>query len=127
MSQQGPFLPPPSPGSSVGPGRQGRGQRLPRWVICVVAGVVIGVLVGVVLLPSFLSGDDRESIEYSELRQLVADDQVQSIEWDNENGSISGTLDDGTEFSSNGPIAPSDEDMDLLHEHNVDVEFHTRR
>jgi hypothetical protein len=125
MSTQSPLPPPPSPGRSRGPGRQGRDQQLPRWAIWVVAGALIGVLIGVLLFSSFLSGSDRESIEYSQLRQLVADDQVQSIEWDADNGSISGTLDDGTEFSSNGPIEPSEEDLALLFEHNVDVEFHT--
>jgi cell division protease FtsH len=123
MSQQSPPPPPPppSPGRSRGPGRPGRDQQLPKWAIWVLAGALIAVL----LLPSLLTQSDRTDIDYSTLRERVADDRVESLKWDNNNGSITGTLDDGTEFSSNGPLEPPEEDLALFREHNVEVTFDT--
>src|SRR5829696_8730695 len=123
MSQQSPPPPPPppSPGRSRGSGRQGRDQQLPRWAIWVLA----GALVAVFLLPNLFTQTDRDSIDYSDLREQVANDKVQSIEWNNTNGSINGTLDDGTEFESNGPLEPPAEDLSLFREHDVDVTFDT--
>jgi cell division protease FtsH len=126
MSQQSPPPPPPppSPGRSRGPGRPGRpgrDQQLPRWAIWVLGGALLAVF----LLPGLLTQSDRKDIDYSTLRRDVAADRVQSIEWDNNDGSISGTLTDGTEFSSHGPVDPPEEDMTLFREHDVDVKFST--
>jgi len=82
-------------------------------------------LVAVFLLPNLFTQTDRDSIDYSDLREQVANDKVQSIEWNNTNGSINGTLDDGTEFESNGPLEPPAEDLSLFREHDVDVTFDT--
>jgi cell division protease FtsH len=79
----------------------------------------------VFLVPSLLPKSNRENIDYSTLRQRVAEDKVKSIEWDNNDGSITGTLEDGSEFSSNGPIEPPPNDLTLFREHDVDVKFDT--
>jgi cell division protease FtsH len=79
----------------------------------------------VFLLPNFFTQTERESVDYSDLREQVANDRVQSIEWNNTSGSITGTLDDGTEFQSNGPLEPPAEDLSLFREHDVDVTFDT--
>jgi cell division protease FtsH len=92
---------------------------MPRWTIWVLGGVLAAVL----LLPSVVSRDSRESISYTELRSKVAEDQVEEITWSNNGGDITGTLSDGTEFSSNGPNEPPEEDLALFREHDVDVEF----
>ncbi len=53
----------------------------------------------------------------------VAEDEVEEITWSNDGGSITGTLNDGTEFTSNGPNEPPEEDLALFREHDVNVEF----
>src|SRR5690606_12854621 len=113
--------PPPSPGRSRGPGPGGRdGQSpMPRWAIWVLA----GALVAMFLLPSLFSTDDRTKIPYSDLREKVAAGQVEEITWSNDGGDIDGTLTDGTEFTSNGPVEPPEEDLALFRDHDVEVEF----
>src|SRR5918992_496877 len=101
MSQQSPPPPPPPPPpgrSSRGSGSGGRDQQMPRWAIWVLAGVIVSMFV---LSPLFTS-DNRTDIAYSDLRDRVAADEVREITWSNDGGSISGTLEDGTEFSSIG-------------------------
>jgi cell division protease FtsH len=122
MSQQSPPPPPPpSPGrSSRGPGSGGR-ESLPRWSIWVLAGVVLAVLV----LPTFMNRTNRQEIDYSDLLAQVQQGEVQEITWDNNDGSITGKLKDGTEFESNGPLEPSEDDRALFREHDVQVKFDT--
>src|ERR671916_475936 len=122
MSQQSPPPPPPPPPpgrSSRGSGSGGREQQMPRWAIWVLAGVIVSMFV---LSPLFTS-DNRTDIAYSDLRDKVAADEVREITWSNDGGSITGTLDDGTEFSSNGPTEPPEDDLALFREHDVNVEF----
>src|SRR5262245_33540747 len=120
MSQPPPPPPPPPPSgrSSRGQGAGGR-EQMPRWTIWVLGGVLAAVL----LLPSVMSRDSRKSISYTELRTKVAADQVEEITWSNNGGNITGKLSDGTEFSSNGPNEPPEEDLALFREHDVNVEF----
>src|ERR671916_101311 len=122
MSQQSPPPPPPPPPpgrSSRGSGSGGRDQQMPRWAIWVLGWVIVSMFV---LSPLFTS-DNRTEIAYSELRTKVAADEVREITWSNDGGSITGTLDDGTEFSSNGPTEPPEDDLALFREHDVNVEF----
>jgi cell division protease FtsH len=123
MNQQSPPPPPPppSPGrSSRGSGTGGR-ESLPRWSIWVLAGVVLAVLV----LPTFMNRTDRQEVDYSDLLTQVQQDKVQEITWDNNDGSITGKQKDGTEFESNGPLEPSEDDRALFREHDVQVKFDT--
>jgi cell division protease FtsH len=92
---------------------------MPRWVIWVVAGLLLAVFV----VPTMLSRTDRTKIGYSDLRTMVAEDKVQEITWSNDGGDITGTLKDGTEFASTGPDTPTEDDMALFREHDVDVKF----
>jgi cell division protease FtsH len=123
MSQQSPPPPPPppSPGrSSRGSGTGGR-ESLPRWSIWVLAGVVLAVLV----LPTFMNRTDRQEVDYSDLLTRVSQDEVREITWDNNDGSITGELKNGSEFASNGPLEPSEDDRALFREHDVKVQFDT--
>jgi cell division protease FtsH len=123
MSQQSPPPPPPPPS----PGRSSRGQgsggreSLPRWSIWVLAGVVLAVLI----LPTFMNRTNRQEIDYSDLLTRVSQDEVQEITWDNNDGSITGKLKNGSEFESNGPLEPSEDDRALFREHDVQVTFDT--
>ena len=95
------------------------GQQMPRWAIWVLG----GALVALIFLMSMTSSDNREKIAYSDLRTKVAADQVDEITWSNDGGEITGTLTDGTEFASNGPAEPPEDDLALFREHDVEVEF----
>jgi cell division protease FtsH len=79
------------------------------------------------LLPSMLGGDDGNEIHYTEFMQAVNDGDVKSIEIDNTNGSISGTFDDDTEFSTTGPLDGGIPESDLaeLRRQNVEVSYVT--
>ncbi|MDD9369733.1 MAG: ATP-dependent zinc metalloprotease FtsH [Acidimicrobiales bacterium] len=126
MSQQSPPPPPPPPppgrssrGSRGSGGTGGSGQQMPRWAIWALAGVIVAMF----LVAPLFTSDNRTDIAYSDLRTKVAADEVQEITWSNDGGSITGTLDDGTEFSSNGPTEPPEDDLALFREHDVNVEF----
>jgi cell division protease FtsH len=91
--------------------------------------VLAGALIAVFLLPGFLTPDSRESIDYSDVLDRISNDNsgddVASLEWNNTNGSINGTLEDGTEFTSNGPLEPSEADRQLFSEEGVELTFET--
>jgi cell division protease FtsH len=83
------------------------------------------VVLAVLVLPTFMNRTDRQEIDYSDLLARVQQDEVRELTWDNNDGSISGELENGTEFESNGPLEPSEEDRALFREHDVDVKFDT--
>jgi len=114
--------PPPSPGrNSRGSGLGGREQQMPRWGIWALAGALVVVFF---LLPGLVSRDSRAKIGYSDLRTKVTEDKVAEITWSNDGGSITGKLEDGTEFSSTGPPpGPPEDDLALFREHDVAVKF----
>jgi cell division protease FtsH len=87
--------------------------------------VLAGVVLAVLILPTFMNRTDRKEVDYSDLLAKVQQDQVQEITWDNNDGSITGQLKDKTEFQSNGPLEPSEDDRALFREHDVQVKFDT--
>jgi len=100
----------------------GSDQSLPRWAPWA---LLIVILAAVLVIPGLFTGSHRTQIDYSDLRTKVADDEVESITWNNNDGSIHGTLKDGTEFESNGPTTPPDDDLALFRQHDVTVKFET--
>ncbi len=92
---------------------------MPRWAIWVLAAAVLSIF----LLPSLIPRDKGNEIAYTELQSQVAADKVESITWSNNGGSITGKLKNGEEFSSHGANTPTEEDMALFREHDVEVTF----
>jgi cell division protease FtsH len=82
-----------------------------------------GVILAVLILPSLINQTNRKEIDYSDLLTQVQQDEVREITWNNNDGHITGTLEDGTEFQSNGPVEPSEDDRALFREHDVTVKF----
>jgi cell division protease FtsH len=116
MSPESP--PPPGPGgnrSTNGNGRPGD-QGWPRWTIWVLFAVIAGAL----LLPSLLSTNQGTQISYGDFLNDLRSDQVQDASFNNTNGNISGTLNDGTDFSTTGPVEPPDADQALMTEKGVE-------
>jgi cell division protease FtsH len=87
--------------------------------------VLAGVVLAVLILPTFMNRTNRQEIDYSDLLARVSQDEVQEITWDNNDGSITGKLKNGSEFESNGPLEPSEDDRALFREHDVQVKFDT--
>jgi len=87
--------------------------------------VLAGVVLAVLVLPTFMNRTNRQEVDYSDLLTQVQQDKVQEITWDNNDGSITGKLNNGTEFESNGPLEPSEDDRALFREHDVQVKFDT--
>jgi cell division protease FtsH len=122
MSPQGPPPPPPPPPRD----QRGGGRRdigWPRWSWWILGGLVLVAL----LLPSMFTRESAKEVTYSEFLTSVRRDQVESIEIDNNDGSIEGKLKDGTEFVTTGPVdggIPAS-DKALLDENGVEVSFKT--
>jgi cell division protease FtsH len=87
--------------------------------------IAIGVFLAIFLVPSLIGGDSGEELTYTEFIELAESGDVASVEINNGDGSISGELDDGTEFSSTGggDRGLSEADEQLLRDRNVDITF----
>ncbi len=118
-----PESPTPPPGESRGSGRFGSDQGWPRWTIFVLVAVVLGAI-GLQFLASSTNSDQ---ISYGEFITKLQDNEVKDAAtnnadatFDNTNGHISGTLTDGSNFSTTGPLQPTDADQQLMTEKGVD-------
>jgi len=134
MSNLPPPPPPPPPGGRGPggsptpperprqPGRQGRPTPgLPRWTVWILIGVVAALLFG----SQLLSTDDGKSIPYSQFLTEAKNGQVASAKYNNDSGTISGELTDGTKFTTTGPIPLPDADQAMLQEKVPGFQFHT--
>ncbi|MDZ7675265.1 MAG: ATP-dependent zinc metalloprotease FtsH [Acidimicrobiales bacterium] len=126
MQPQSPPPPPPPEGREPGKGPDGRSSILsgmPKWSIWVLLGVLVLGFTVAGLFPS----DSSEDLTYSEFRQEVVAGDVDEITIDNNNGNIDGTYNDGSKFSSTGPVdggIPED-DLTLLQDNDVSVSYET--
>ncbi len=86
--------------------------------------VAIGVFLAIFLVPTLLSSDSGDEITYSQFISNVSAGEVESLEWENGTGKITGELSDGTKFQTTGAAdGPSDSDKALLDERAVDYNF----
>ena len=115
-SDQNPAPPGPSggPGGTRRPGEPG----WPRWSVFVLLGVILLVLIG----SSLLTTSEGEPMSYGDFLEKLENDEVAEATFNNTNGHITGELDDGTQFSANGPIDPPDADTDLMAAKGVEFE-----
>src|SRR3954468_6233768 len=97
MSPQTPPPPPPPPPQrdQRSPLRQGMGSW-PRWSIWVLLAIVAAAL----LLPSLFSGSEGVGLNYTDFVAQVRNENVKSIEWNNNNGHINGEFADGAKFTT---------------------------
>jgi cell division protease FtsH len=87
--------------------------------------VLLGVILAALFLPSLLSQPSGETVSYGDFVNQLRDDQVEEATFDNSNGEITGTLDDGTDFKTTGPVQLSDEDITLFSEKGVEFKTPT--
>ncbi|CAB4697876.1 unannotated protein [freshwater metagenome] len=112
-----PETPPPPSGSGEGrsSGRFGGDGGWPRWTIL----VLLAVVVGAIGLQFVASSTPSTQISYGEFIEDLNSGQVKEATFDNANGNISGTLNDGSKFSTTGPVKPTDADQALFTEKGV--------
>ena len=112
-----PETPPPPSGSGEGRngGRFGGDGGWPRWTIL----VLLAVVVGAIGLQFIASSTPSNQISYGQFIDDLTGNNVKNATFDNANGHISGTLNDGSNFSTTGPIKPTDADQALFTEKGV--------
>jgi len=100
------------------------GQGMPKWGLWALLGLTLSI---VVLGPLLSGADDPDKIAYSSFMADVREGNVESVEIDNTNGSITGKLAGGEEFRTTGPLDGGipDADLEVLREEGVDVEYKT--
>ncbi len=84
------------------------------------------MIVAVIALSTLTAPADEEATEldYADFRAKVAADQVTSVDLHQDSGNIEGRLDDGTEFTAQGPPGGLPEaDIRLLDAHDVDRNY----
>jgi cell division protease FtsH len=125
MPSEPPPPPPPPPPERRNPHREptpeGQQTGWPRWI----AWVALAAIVAIFILPSVLSGDSGDPIAYDEFLVQVGEGQVTEVKVDNNNGEIDGTLADGSEFTTTGPLQIPDADLEFMRENIPTVEFDT--
>src|SRR5690606_34077466 len=114
--------PPPRDQRGGSPLRNGD-SGMPKWGLW----ALLGLTLAIVLSSSFMGSGGGDEISYSEFMAEVRDGNVESIKVDNTNGDITGELDDGSEFTTTGPLDGGipDSDLSVLREQDVKVEYRT--
>jgi cell division protease FtsH len=72
-----------------------------------------------------LSSDNGKSMSYTDFINQAKAGAVKSARYSNDSGSITGELNDGTKFSTTGPIPLPDADQALLQQKIPDFKYHT--
>ncbi|HEY6533172.1 MAG TPA: ATP-dependent zinc metalloprotease FtsH [Acidimicrobiales bacterium] len=116
MSPETPTPPNGERGESRGSGRFSSDQGWPRWTIL----VLVAVVVAAILLQILASSTPTDQISYGDFLTKLTADEVSDATFNNANGNISGSLDNGSNFSTTGPLQPSDADQALMTEKGVE-------
>ena len=113
------------PRGSGGPGQnqQDGNSRtpLPRWAVWAIIATVLALGIG----SQMFATDTGERLSYTEFLQQVRAGKVEKITLNNATNTISGTLTDGSKFTTTGAVQLSDADEQLLKERGVDYDYRT--
>jgi cell division protease FtsH len=94
---------------------------MPKWAVWLIVGVAIALIIGPRLVPT----TDPTRVTYTEFLELVENSRVREVRINNLTNVISGTLNDGSNFSTTGATALSDADEQLLKAKGVDYDYST--
>jgi cell division protease FtsH len=99
------------------------GQRtpLPRWAVWAIIAAVLALGVG----SQMFAADTGERLSYTEFLEQVRAGKVERVTLNNATNTITGTLTDGSKFSTTGAVQLSDADEQLLKERGVDYDYKT--
>jgi cell division protease FtsH len=105
-----------------GKGRSPKGDNgLPSWLVWVLVAVV-----GLTVVSALsLSSTPAESIPYSSFVSQVKDGKVESVTWNNADGTITGATRSGEDFRTKGPLEAPTELVTAMVDEGVDVTFET--
>ena len=109
--------PPPGPPGDAPKGFSSE-QGWPRWTIW----VLVAVIAAVIIVPGLISTSSGEPLAYGDFIDRLGTEQVADATYDNTTSMITGTLADGTEFTTTAPAAPPDADLDLMSANGVTFE-----
>ncbi|MDQ1423352.1 MAG: cell division protease FtsH, partial [Acidimicrobiaceae bacterium] len=116
-----PDSPPLEPRDSQRPGRRSLrpGPGWPRWATWAALGLVLLLF----LVAPLFSPSKGNKITYSQFLDRVRVGRVESVDIDNNSGSISGTDKSGDKFTVHGPSLLPPDDLKVLRDHNVKYDF----
>jgi cell division protease FtsH len=100
---------------------QGTRPPMPRWAIWAIVAAVITIGVGAQMFTTTTG----EKLSYTEFLQQVRNGSVQKVTINNATNTITGTLSDGSKFSTTGAVTLSDADEQLLKQMGVDYDYKT--
>ena len=94
-----------------GTGQDASGQNKNRIILSV---VVMVVIVAVLVIPGLVKKSNTSQLTYNSWLTQVNDKQVKTATVDQSSGTISGTLADGTNYTSSGPNPVTDSEQTAL-------------
>ena len=111
-----------SPRNQKGQGAdQGNRPPMPRWAIWAIVAAIITIGVGAQMFTTAAG----EKLSYTEFLQQVRNGSVQKVTINNATNTITGTLSDGSKFTTTGAVTLSDADEQLLKQMGVDYDYKT--
>jgi cell division protease FtsH len=118
-----PDLPGSGPPNANGPGGAATpGPNRNRLILYVVIAVVV---LGALFIPTLTNKTNATSLSYNTFLNDVNGKQVKTANIDTATGVITGTLDNGTNYTSNGPTPVLDTEISALHTANVQYKLVT--
>jgi cell division protease FtsH len=103
---------PPGPMNSGGPGEGAPGQNRNRLVLYLVIALAI---LAVLIVPSLMHTSHATSLSYNTFLNDLSGKQVKNASVNNATGVITGTLNNGTSYTVNGPSPVVDSEVTALH------------
>jgi len=102
---------PDGPAAPGGPGQDAPGQNRNRIILSV---VVMVVILAVLIVPGLVKKSNTTQLTYNSWVTQVNDKQVKTATVDQSNGTISGTLEGGANYSVSGPYPVTDSEEATL-------------
>ena len=100
---------------------QGNRPPMPRWAIWAIVAAIITIGVGAQMFTT----PTGEKLSYTEFLQQVRNGSVEKITINNATNTITGTLSDGSKFTTTGAVTLSDADEQMLKQMGVDYDYKT--
>ena len=94
---------------------------MPRWAIWAIVAAIVTIGVGAQMFTT----PTGEKLSYTEFLRQVRNGSVEKITINNATNTITGTLSDGSKFTTTGAVTLSDADEQMLKQMGVDYDYKT--
>ncbi|HLN06097.1 MAG TPA: ATP-dependent metallopeptidase FtsH/Yme1/Tma family protein, partial [Acidimicrobiales bacterium] len=121
MSRQPQDMRPGNGSGRAGPGSPSGSDQTWRWAVAIIAVILIVLLIS----SGMFSRSNAKTINFSEFQQDVHARQVATANFDNTTGVITGTLKDGTSYTTTGPSPLPDSVFNELQAAKINYTFST--